>query len=79
MNTVPAYTSNLPWTPDHLGLKTIRVTGQVVVTTKGTQLVCAACDAPFTIDQWLMRVWHDNGDLYHEECDDADRAVKATS
>ena len=65
----PAYTSNLPLTPENLGLKTIQVTDEVVVTHGGTQLVCASCDAPFTIDQWLMRHWHDNGDLYHEECD----------
>ena len=30
-----------------------------------------------TIDQWLMRVWHDNGDLFHEECD-TDRQGNAT-
>lgn len=76
--TAPTYTSNLTQTPDHLGLKTIKVTGDVVVTTGGTQLVCAACDAPFTIDQWLMRHWHLDGDLYHEECcDDAYRTGRA--
>jgi hypothetical protein len=72
----PAYTNNLTWTPDNLGLKTIKVTDDdemVVVTAMGgTQLVCTACEAPFTIDQWLLRVWRDNGDLYHEECDTSD-------
>ena len=64
----PRYTSNLPMVPENLGLKTIKITGDVIVTTKGVQLVCAACDAPFTIDQWLMRHWHLDGNLYHEEC-----------
>lgn len=69
---MPAYVSNLPWMPDHLGLKTIRIAGdddQTIVTANGgIQLVCAACDAPFTVNEWLMRVWRDNGDLYHERC-----------
>ena len=60
--------SNLPTETQQLGLKTLDVTGEVVVTRGGTQLVCASCDAPFTIDQWLMRPYRDNGDLYHEEC-----------
>ena len=66
--TSPAYTSNLPQETQQLGLKTLDITGEVVVTRGGTQLVCASCDAPFTIDQWLMRPYLDNGDLYHEGC-----------
>lgn len=75
--TTPAYTSNLPVETQQLGLKTLDVTGEVVVTRGGTQLVCAACDAPFTIDAWLMRPYRDNGDLFHEECD-TDRQGNAT-
>jgi hypothetical protein len=77
----PAYASNLTWTPDHMGLKTIKIDDNDLVTIVtamgGMQLVCTACEAPFTIDQWLMRVWRDNGDLFHEECDDPYRTGRA--
>lgn len=69
---MPAYVSNLSWMPDHLGLKTIKTDDgdEVVIVTAngGIQLICAACDAPFTVDEWCERHWRVGGDLYHKEC-----------
>lgn len=72
----PLYASRLSWMPDHLGLKTIRTDDgeEVVIVTAngGIQLICAACDAPFTVEEWCERHWHIDGNIYHERCCDED-------